>query len=54
MKRAVRISILIVGIVGTFIGATVLPVPAVADGGPIITCPQPIPTCGIIQKPPSH
>jgi len=51
MKRAIRISILIVGIVGTFIGATVLPVPAVADGGPIITCPQPTPECGVVKKP---
>jgi len=52
MKRAIRISVLIVGIVGTFIAAAVQPVPAVADGGPIITCPQPTPQCGIV-KPPS-
>jgi hypothetical protein len=52
MKRAIRISILIVGIVGTFLAAAVKPVPAVADGGPIITCPQPIPQCGIILWPP--
>ena len=54
MKRAIRISILIVATAGAFIAAAVNPVRAVADGGPIITCPQPIPTCGIIQKPPSH
>lgn len=57
MKRTIRITILIVGIVGTFLVAAVKPVPAVADGGPIITCPQPIPQCGIIlwpPKPPSN
>jgi hypothetical protein len=36
MKRAIRILILMVGFVGTFIGATVQQVPA-ADGGPICT-----------------
>jgi len=51
MKRAVRISILIVGIAGTFIAAAVQPVPAVADGGPIITCPQPKPECGYLPPP---
>lgn len=39
MKRAIRISILMVGIVGTFIAAAVQQVPA-QDGGPIIMCPQ--------------
>jgi hypothetical protein len=38
MKRAIRISILMVGVVGTFLGATVQQVPA-ADGGPIYVCP---------------
>ncbi len=38
MKRAVRITILIVGLVGTFMTATVPLVPA-ADGGPLILCP---------------
>jgi hypothetical protein len=38
MKRAIRISILIVGLVGTFIVANVPQVPA-ADGGPIFVCP---------------
>jgi len=52
MKRTIRIAVLIVGIVGTFLAAAVKPVPAVADGGPIITCPQPIPSCGIILLPP--
>lgn len=38
MKRAFRIAILIVGLVGTFLTATVPLVPA-ADGGPLILCP---------------
>jgi len=38
MKRAIRIAILIVGLVGTFIVAAVPTVPA-ADGGPIFLCP---------------
>ena len=38
MKQALRISILMFGIVGTYISAAVPQVPA-PDGGPIITCP---------------
>jgi len=38
MKRAIRIAVLIVGLVGTFIVAAAPPVPA-ADGGPIFVCP---------------
>jgi hypothetical protein len=38
MKRAIRIAVLIVGLVGTFIVAAVPTVPA-ADGGPIFVCP---------------
>jgi hypothetical protein len=38
MKRAIGISILMAGLVGTFLVATVPPVPA-ADGGPILVCP---------------
>jgi hypothetical protein len=38
MKRTIRISILMLGIVGTFIAASVQQVPA-ADGGPILVCP---------------
>jgi hypothetical protein len=38
MRRAIRISILMVGLVGTFLVATVPQVPA-ADGGPILVCP---------------
>ena len=45
MKTAIRTLILMLGIVGTFLAAAVRPVPAVADGGPIITCPQPTPNC---------
>jgi hypothetical protein len=44
MKRAIRMSILMVGVVGTFLGATVQPVPA-ADGGPILVCPPNDKTC---------
>lgn len=38
MKRAVRISILMFGLVGTYVAAAVPQVPAL-DGGPILTCP---------------
>ena len=38
MKQVVRISILMLGLVGTYIAAAV-PKFAAADGGPIITCP---------------
>jgi len=37
MKRAIRIAILMVGITGAFIGATVQQL-AAADGGPIALC----------------
>ena len=37
-KHAIRIAILVVGLVGTFIVANVQTVP-VADGGPIFVCP---------------
>jgi hypothetical protein len=43
MKRAFRISILMVGLVGTFIAAAVQQVPA-SDGGPLFLCP-PRTTC---------
>jgi len=45
-KRAIRIAILIAGLVGTFIAANVQTVP-VADGGPIITCGQGGAKCGL-------
>jgi len=38
MKQAVRISILMLGLVGTYVAAAVPQVPA-PDGGPILTCP---------------
>jgi len=38
MKRAIRIAVLIVGVVGTFMAAAAPLVPA-ADGGPLILCP---------------
>jgi len=38
MKRAIRISVLMVGLVGTFLVAAAPQVPA-ADGGPILVCP---------------
>ena len=44
MKRAIRMSILMVGLVGTFVAAAVQPVPA-ADGGPILLCPPKTPNC---------
>ncbi len=37
-KLAIRIAILAVGMVGTFMAATFQPVSA-ADGGPLILCP---------------
>jgi hypothetical protein len=39
MKQAVRISILMCGLVGTYVAAAVPQVPA-PDGGPILTCPS--------------
>ena len=38
MKHAVRISILMFGLVGTYVAAAVPQVPA-PDGGPILMCP---------------
>jgi hypothetical protein len=38
MKHAIRMSILMIGLVGTFIAAAVQQVPA-ADGGPLLLCP---------------
>ncbi len=38
MKQAVRISILMCGLVGTYVLAAVPQVPA-PDGGPILVCP---------------
>lgn len=44
MKRAVRIAILMAGLVGTFIAAAVQQVPAL-DGGPLPLCPPPAKSC---------
>jgi hypothetical protein len=41
---AIRIAVLAVLMVGTFMAAAVQPVPA-ADGGPLILCPPKTPTC---------
>jgi hypothetical protein len=38
VKHAIRIAILIAGLVGSFLAANVRTVP-VADGGPIMVCP---------------
>ena len=43
-KLAVRIAVLAVVMVGTFMAATVQPVPA-ADGGPLILCPPKTANC---------
>ncbi|MGD0569909.1 MAG: hypothetical protein ABSA78_16030 [Candidatus Sulfotelmatobacter sp.] len=39
MNRAIRIVILMLGLLGTFVAATV-PQVAAEDGGPIFTCPS--------------
>ena len=44
MKRAIRITILMLGLVGTFLAAAVQQVPA-ADGGPLILCPPKTSSC---------
>ena len=44
MKRVIRIAVLIVGLVGTFMAAAAPLVPA-ADGGPLILCPPRSTTC---------
>ncbi len=38
MKRAIRISILMLGLVGTFLAAAAQQVPT-KDGGPLLLCP---------------
>lgn len=50
MNRAIRIAVLIVGMVGTFLAAYVQPVPS-ADGGPILVCPQATVKCGFMPPP---
>jgi hypothetical protein len=44
MKRAIRISILMLSVMGTFAVAAVQQVPA-KDGGPLTLCPPKQPNC---------
>jgi hypothetical protein len=39
MKLAIRICVLMLGLVGTYMAAAVPQVPTPEDGGPILTCP---------------
>ncbi len=50
MKRSLRISILMLGLVGTFVAAAVQQVPAL-DGGPLILCPPKTPNCSTTLPP---
>ena len=50
MKRTIRIAVLMVGLVGTFIAAAVQQVPA-ADGGPLFLCPPKQPHCSSTLPP---
>jgi len=50
MKRTIRIAILMVGLVGTFIAAAVQQVPAF-DGAPILLCPPKQPNCSTTLPP---
>jgi hypothetical protein len=50
MKRAIRIGILMVAVVGTFMAAAVQQVPA-QDGGPLILCPPKTPNCSTTLPP---
>jgi hypothetical protein len=43
-KLAIRMAILTAVMVGTFLAASVQPIP-VADGGPILLCPPKQPNC---------
>jgi len=51
MKHAIRIAILTVGLVGTFLVAAVPQVPT-ADGGPIFVCPPSDKHCSNNLPPP--
>ena len=46
MKRAVRMLVLMLGLVGTYMVAAVPRVP-VLEGGPIPMCPPKRPNCGL-------
>lgn len=47
MKQVIRISLLMLAVVGTYLVAAAPQVPT-ADGGPILTCPQNLPKCGAL------
>lgn len=49
MKRSVRIAILMIGLVGTFVTAAVTVLPA-QDGGPLLLCP-PRTVCAVQPAP---
>jgi hypothetical protein len=49
-KLAIRIAILTVAMVGTFIAASFQPVSA-ADGGPLLLCPPRQPNCSTTLPP---
>ncbi len=49
-KLAIRVAILTAVMVGTFIAASVQPVPA-ADGGPLLLCPPRQPNCSTTIPP---
>jgi hypothetical protein len=49
-KLVIRIAILTLGLVGTFIAANTQPI-SVADGGPILVCPPKTPNCQINLPP---
>ncbi len=50
MKRTIRILILMVGLVGTYVVAAVQQV-AAPDGGPIFVCPPKQPNCTLSLLP---
>lgn len=50
MKLAIRTSILMLGLMGTYVAASVQQVPA-QDGGPILVCPPKQPNCQVNLPP---
>jgi hypothetical protein len=49
-KLAIRIAILTVAMIGTFIAASFQPISA-ADGGPLLLCPPKQPNCSTTLPP---
>lgn len=49
-KLAIRIAILAIGMVATFVAASVQQIP-VADGGPLLLCPPKTPNCSTTIPP---